>query len=125
VQTNLREGSTFVGRELERRPERFVGLRVTLIGKDAIRWENTTVTGVDGVILLLAGGEQVTQVFTDSPVSKPIVEPLNGVPLWEIARGVVVGARAAGGPGAQIATAVKPPKPDTGAASPPKGSTPS
>jgi hypothetical protein len=125
VQTNLREGAAFVGRELERRPERFVGLTVTLIGKDAIRWENTTITGVEGVVLLLAGGEQVTQVFTNSPVSKPIVEPLNGVPLWEIACGVVVGARAAGGPGVQVATAVMPPKPDTGVASPPKGSTPS
>jgi hypothetical protein len=82
----------FEGREVERHPERFVGLTVTLIGKEAIRWENTTITGLDGRELLLSGGEQVTQIFSDAPVRKPIAGRNSRVPCWEIARGSIADA---------------------------------
>jgi hypothetical protein len=80
---------TFEGRELERHPGRFVGFTVTMAGKEAIRWENTTITAVDGLDLLLAGGEQVIQIFGDSPVRKPIAGRNGRIPCWEIARGVI------------------------------------
>jgi hypothetical protein len=41
------------------------------------------------LLRLLAGGEQVTQVFTDSPVRKPIAGSYGRLPRWDIAREVV------------------------------------
>lgn len=86
MRTDPREGA-FAGRELERHPDRFIGLTVTLVGKEAIRWENTTIASVDGDVLLLAGGRQVTQIFSACPVSKPITRRNNRIPCSEVARG--------------------------------------
>lgn len=79
---------TFQGREIERHPDRHVGLTVTMAGKDPIRWERTTIASYDGETLTLHGGEQVTQLFSDSPVRVPITPRNHHVPAWEIARGV-------------------------------------
>jgi len=78
---------TFQGREIERHPDQFVGLTVTMAGKEAIWWERTTIASFDGEALTLHGGEQVTQFFSDSPVRQPITDRNCRVPYWEIARG--------------------------------------
>jgi hypothetical protein len=79
----------FAGWEIEHDPERFVGLTLTMAGKDAMRWEGVTVTGVDRGHLLLTGGEEVTQIFTDSPVRQPIGNGTRQVACWDIARGFI------------------------------------
>ncbi|MEV4116318.1 hypothetical protein [Nonomuraea sp. NPDC049695] len=79
----------FTGWEIERHPERFVGLTLTMAGKDAVRWEGVTVTAVARAHLLLTGGEEVTQIFTDSPVRRPIGTGTYPVACWDIARGFI------------------------------------
>ncbi|MER5326958.1 hypothetical protein [Streptosporangium roseum] len=75
VLAERRSKETFQSYEIERHPERFVGRTVTMVGKGRIRWEVTTITAVEGIHLILSRGEQVTQLFDDSPVRTPIGGP--------------------------------------------------
>jgi hypothetical protein len=78
----------FGSREIYKDPELFLGCTVTMAGKEAIRWEGTTIVGVDAEgCLILEGGEQVTQIFAETPVRTPITERTGVVPRWEIACG--------------------------------------
>ncbi|MFC6080983.1 hypothetical protein [Sphaerisporangium aureirubrum] len=79
---------TFQSREIERAPESFVGLHVTMAGKGGINWERTTITRYDPSTdkLHLAGGEEVTRIFSE-PIREPITE--GWTYPWEVARGIV------------------------------------
>ncbi|MFG1977064.1 hypothetical protein ACGFJC_47695 [Nonomuraea fuscirosea] len=82
--------TTFQGREIERHPEQFIGCNVTMAGKDAIRWEETTIVSIHRGVLHLEGGEQVTNIFAPEPTREPITDLRhNHVPVWEIARGII------------------------------------
>ncbi|WP_433259252.1 hypothetical protein ACQPYK_49635 (plasmid) [Streptosporangium sp. CA-135522] len=89
VLAERRSKETFQSYEIEQHPERLVGRTVTMVGKRPIRWEDTTITAVEGIHLILSGGEQITQLLDDSPVRTPIGGPNSRVPAWEIARGII------------------------------------
>jgi hypothetical protein len=89
VLAGRRSKKTFGSHEIERYPGRFVGRTVTMEGKGDIQWEKTTITAVEDSHLILSGGEQVTQLFENSPVRTPIGVSNSRVLPWEIALGII------------------------------------
>lgn len=89
---SMAHDEVFQGYQLERNPDEFIGKTVTLAGKDAIRWERVTVSGVtrEGD-LILRGGYVVTGVFRQEPDRIPLTDkdPLSRVAGYDIARGVI------------------------------------
>lgn len=92
----MTEDQRFGSREIERRPEDFVGKTVTMAGKDGGVWERVTITGLENGQLLLSGGAWVRNRFLDEVIREPVEGMVARAWPYDIARGVIHAATTAG-----------------------------
>lgn len=81
--------STFQSWEVERAPEDFVGMKVTMAGKSGGLWERTAIVAFERGQFHLEGGFWIRNIVVDEPDLEPIGARYNRVYPFDIARGVI------------------------------------